>query len=159
MALQSSQFQGWLAHDKNSIGNLQWGSFEPKPWEETDVDIRITHCGICGSDLHTLSSGWVCVFLLRVEVRGTALAQNADWRAGQGPTNYPCVVGHEIVGEAIRVGSQVKHVKVGDRVGVGAQSDSCQGRKQKCEDCANDRPVGSKCYVLPKAKTCRKGWF
>ncbi|KPI45330.1 NADP-dependent alcohol dehydrogenase 7 [Cyphellophora attinorum] len=115
MAGQSPQFQGWLAHDKNSIGNLQWGSFEPKPWEETDVDIRITHCGICGSDLHTLSSGW-------------------------GPTNYPCVVGHEIVGEAIRVGSQVKHVKVGDRVGVGAQSDSCQGRKQKCDDCANDRP-------------------
>jgi alcohol dehydrogenase (NADP+) len=59
MAQQSTQFQGWLAHDKNSIGNLQWGSFEPKPWEETDVDICITHCGICGSDLHTLSSGWV----------------------------------------------------------------------------------------------------
>jgi threonine dehydrogenase-like Zn-dependent dehydrogenase len=36
----------------------------------------------------------------------------------QGPTIYPCVVGHEVVGEAVRVGKYVKHIKVGDRVGV-----------------------------------------
>ncbi|KAG5455457.1 MAG: chaperonin 10-like protein [Olpidium bornovanus] len=65
-----------------------------------------THCGICASDLHTLRSGW-------------------------GPTDYPQVVGHEIVGRAVRVGKNVDHVKVGDRVGVGAQSDSCR----KCEWC------------------------
>jgi alcohol dehydrogenase (NADP+) len=50
---------------------------------------------------------------------------------------YPCVVGHEIIGKAVRVGSEVKHVKVGDRVGVGAQSDSCLNRKGKCNDCSN----------------------
>ncbi|KAL1855548.1 hypothetical protein Plec18167_004109 [Paecilomyces lecythidis] len=108
------QFQGWLGQDKDSIGNLKWGTFEPKPWEETDVDIKITHCGICGSDLHTLRSGW-------------------------GPTLYPCIVGHEIVGTAVRVGSEVKHIKVGDRVGVGAQSDSCLNRSGKCSDCSNGR--------------------
>jgi len=32
---------------------------------------------------------------------------------------YPCAV--EIVGRAIKVGDAVKTVKVGDRVGVGAQ--------------------------------------
>jgi alcohol dehydrogenase (NADP+) len=52
-------FQGWMGHDKGSIGNLKWETFEPKPWEEGDVDIKITHSGICGSDLHTLRSGWV----------------------------------------------------------------------------------------------------
>ncbi|KAF3918479.1 hypothetical protein ABW21_db0204230 [Orbilia brochopaga] len=38
---------------------------------------------------------------------------------------YPYVVGHEIVGRAVRVGSKVSHIKIGDRVGVGAQSDAC----------------------------------
>jgi D-arabinose 1-dehydrogenase-like Zn-dependent alcohol dehydrogenase len=52
-------FQGWMGLDKDSIGNMKWQTYEPKPWEETDVDIKVTHCGICGSDLHTLRSGWV----------------------------------------------------------------------------------------------------
>lgn len=54
------KFEGWLGKDKDSAqGNMVWGEFpNPKPWEETDIDIKITHCGICGSDLHTLRSGW-----------------------------------------------------------------------------------------------------
>ncbi|RDW59003.1 NAD(P)-dependent alcohol dehydrogenase [Aspergillus mulundensis] len=106
------KFEGWMGLDASSIeGKMQWKEFEPKAWEETDVDIKITHSGICGSDLHTLRSGW-------------------------GPTMYPCCVGHEIVGEAVRVGSEVKHIKVGDRVGVGAQGESCTGRKGPCAECA-----------------------
>jgi len=58
------KFEGWLGYDSTAAqGNMNWGEFEPKPWEETDVDIKITHCGICGSDLHTLRSGWVCCCL------------------------------------------------------------------------------------------------
>lgn len=54
------KFEGWLGHDKDSVkGKMQWGEFEPKPWEETDVDIQVTHSGICGTDIHTLRSGWV----------------------------------------------------------------------------------------------------
>ena len=54
------QFEGWLGLDKNAAnGQMVWQQFEPKAWEETDVDIRITHCGVCGSDIHTLRSGWV----------------------------------------------------------------------------------------------------
>lgn len=37
---------------------MEWGDFEPKKWTEDDVDIEISHCGICGSDLHMLKSGW-----------------------------------------------------------------------------------------------------
>ena len=52
----------------------------------------------------------------------------------QGPTIYPCCVGHELVGTAVKVGKNVNHFKVGDRVGVGAQSGSCL--KPDCEECA-----------------------
>lgn len=43
----------------SSEGKMVWREFQPKVWEETDVDIKVTHSGICGSDLHTLRSGWV----------------------------------------------------------------------------------------------------
>jgi alcohol dehydrogenase (NADP+) len=57
----------------------------------------------------------------------------------QGPAPYPVCVGHEIVGTAVRVGSKAEGgIKVGDRVGVGAQSDSCLGRRgHQCEECSN----------------------
>lgn len=51
---------------------------------------------------------------------------------------YPCCVGHEIVGVAVRVGSKSEgDIKVGDRVGVGAQNDACLGRQGDCEECAS----------------------
>lgn len=53
---------------------------------------------------------------------------------------YPCCVGHEIVGTVVRVGSQAEgNLRVGDRVGVGAQGESCQSRKGDCEECASGR--------------------
>ncbi len=99
-----------LGLDPSSVkGNMQWQSYEPKKFEETDVDIKVQYCGICGSDIHTLRSGWA-------------------------PTLYPCCVGHEIVGEAVKVGSKAEgNIKVGDRVGVGAQSGSCL--RPDCEEC------------------------
>lgn len=60
-AQQDYTFAGWMGLDKDSIkGQMVWQDFPQdfKPFEETDVDIQITHCGICGSDTHTLSSGW-----------------------------------------------------------------------------------------------------
>jgi threonine dehydrogenase-like Zn-dependent dehydrogenase len=54
------KFEGWMGDDASSSkGNMVWREFQPKEWEETDVDIKVTHSGICGSDLHTLRSGWV----------------------------------------------------------------------------------------------------
>ncbi|CAO0801176.1 unnamed protein product [Mucor circinelloides] len=71
-----------------------------KEWDEDSVEMEVSHCGICGSDIHTLDS---------------------DWSA----TKYPICVGHEIVGKVTRVGKNVKNLAVGDRAGVGAQSGSC----------------------------------
>ena len=42
---QKNEFQGWMGLDKNAVGNMKWQSFEPKQWEETDVEIKVTHCG------------------------------------------------------------------------------------------------------------------
>jgi hypothetical protein len=54
------KFHGWMGLDKEAAkGKMVWQEYEPKTWTEDDVDIKITHCGICGSDLHTLRSGWV----------------------------------------------------------------------------------------------------
>ncbi|KAF1966735.1 GroES-like protein [Bimuria novae-zelandiae CBS 107.79] len=84
-------FKGWVAHDASvAKGNMKWGDYEPKPFEETDIEIEISHCGVCGTDLHVLSSSW-------------------------GPSSYPLVVGHEIIGKVSRVGSAVKDLKIGDR--------------------------------------------
>lgn len=46
-------------------------------------------------------------------------------------------MGHELVGHAARVGSYVKHIKVGDRVGVGPQAYACW--RVDCEECSSGR--------------------
>lgn len=46
-------------------------------------------------------------------------------------------MGHEIVGTAVRVGKNVKHVKPGDRVGVGAQARTCL--QSDCPECSNHK--------------------
>lgn len=57
--MATPKFEGWLGKTPESVkGKMEWGSFEPKKWTEDDVDIEISHCGVCGSDLHVLRSGW-----------------------------------------------------------------------------------------------------
>ena len=73
-----------------------------------DVQVEIAFCGICHSDLHTVRSEWP-------------------------GTRYPCVPGHEIVGEVSAVGAEVTGFRVGDTVGVGCMVDSCQ----QCAACAD----------------------
>jgi uncharacterized zinc-type alcohol dehydrogenase-like protein len=70
---------------------------DPRP---DDVVIEIAYCGICHSDIHTARGEW-------------------------GPTAYPCVPGHEIVGRVVAVGKKVRGFKVGDLAGVGCFVDSC----------------------------------
>ncbi|KAK9364807.1 chaperonin 10-like protein [Lipomyces kononenkoae] len=108
----TDEFTGWIGLDAKSVeGNLVKSTFQPKIFTDDDIDIRITHCGMCASDLHTLRSGW-------------------------GPTTYPVVVGHEIVGIVTRKGKNVTQLEIGDRVGVGAQVQSCL--KDDCYECTHD---------------------
>ena len=84
-------------------------SYPSKIFQDTDIEIAISHCGVCGSDVHKLTQGW-------------------------GAIDVPLVVGHEIAGYAVRVGAAVTTVKPGDRVGIGAQIGSCYN----CKNCKNN---------------------
>jgi hypothetical protein len=68
------KFQSWLAFDKNALQTgLRYEEFEPKVWEEADIDIRVTHCGVCASDLHTVRSGWVSSQSMKFDFRPPSL--------------------------------------------------------------------------------------
>lgn len=55
----ANEFEGWLGHNAEAAeGHMEWGSFKPKEWTENDVDIQVTHCGVCGTDVHVLRSDW-----------------------------------------------------------------------------------------------------
>uniref|UniRef100_H3GAV7 Enoyl reductase (ER) domain-containing protein n=1 Tax=Phytophthora ramorum TaxID=164328 RepID=H3GAV7_PHYRM len=98
----------------DSTGECKPWQYQSRPLGAEDVEVKISHCGICGTDLHTIDGGW-------------------------GPGPYPCVAGHEIVGEVTLAGPSVKDLAVGDRVGVGAQVWACLNRdpQDKCRDCAD----------------------
>ena len=72
-----------------------------------DVLIEILYAGICHSDIHM--------------VEGKS-------------SNTPLVVGHEIAGRVIQVGSSVTKFKVGDFAGVGCMVNSCG----ECESCLDN---------------------
>ncbi len=76
---------------------------------DDDVEIKITHCGVCHSDIHTARNEW-------------------------GGSTYPVVPGHEIIGRVTAVGKNVHNFTEGDIVGVGCLVDSCQ----TCAQCKND---------------------
>lgn len=70
-----------------------------------EVTIRVTHCGICHSDLHIQAGGF--------DMGGGKLSSLE--RAG---TKLPVTMGHEIGGEVVEIGADVRDVSVGDRVVV-----------------------------------------
>ena len=74
-----------------------------------DVQIDILFCGVCHSDLHQVRNEW-STFM---------------------PTEYPCVVGHEIVGRVVKTGRAVTKFREGDLAAVGCIVDSCR----KCSAC------------------------
>lgn len=71
-----------------------------------EVEIAVESCGICHSDMSMIDNEW-------------------------GFSRYPLVPGHEVVGKVAAVGTGVKSVAVGDRVGLGWFADSCQ----RCRPC------------------------
>jgi uncharacterized zinc-type alcohol dehydrogenase-like protein len=97
------------------------GKFEQFEWnagelKSHDVEIKVTSCGICHSDLSMVNNDW-------------------------GNTQYPFVGGHEVYGTVARLGPDVKSLKVGQRVGLGWGAEYCgictwcrRGDDSLCED-------------------------
>lgn len=74
-------------------------TIERRDLRPDDVAVRVTHCGVCHSDLHALTASEASAF--------------------------PMVPGHEFVGEVSAVGVAVTTFAVGDPVAVGNIVDSC----------------------------------
>lgn len=41
----------YSVHDTKNWTNFKVIEFEPKPFEDYDIDIQIEYCGVCGSDV------------------------------------------------------------------------------------------------------------
>jgi uncharacterized zinc-type alcohol dehydrogenase-like protein len=74
--------------------------YEPGPLGPHEVEVKVSHCGICHSDLAMIDNDW-------------------------GFTGYPLVPGHEVVGTIAAIGSDVEGLAIGQRVGVGWHAGSC----------------------------------
>jgi uncharacterized zinc-type alcohol dehydrogenase-like protein len=93
-----SLIQGLAAHAAGA--ELLSFKYDPGKLGLHEVEIAISHCGICHSDLHLIANDW-------------------------GISQYPFIPGHEVVGLVSAVGAEVRSLEVGQRVGLGWQSNSC----------------------------------
>jgi alcohol/geraniol dehydrogenase (NADP+) len=99
-----ANIQGLAAHAAGA--ELLPYHFDPGKLGPHEVEIAISHCGICHSDLHLISNDW-------------------------GISHYPFIPGHEIIGKVSAFGEAVTAHTLGSRVGLGWQSNSCG----ECEWC------------------------
>jgi (R,R)-butanediol dehydrogenase/meso-butanediol dehydrogenase/diacetyl reductase len=76
---------------------------EPSDPRAGEVVVRVTTCGICGTDLHEYSAGPI---VTPVEPHPLTGAQN------------PQILGHEFAGDVVAVGPGVTRVSEGDRVSI-----------------------------------------
>lgn len=102
---------------------LERFDYDPAPLGPHDVEVGITHCGLCHSDLHLVDGDW-------------------------GRMPYPMVPGHEIVGVVASAGAGVAPGLVGRRVGIGWQRGSCldceyclSGQEPQCDQ-SQDTCIG-----------------
>jgi len=81
-------------------GTLEPFEYQVGALRPDEIEIDITACGICHSDLSMLDNEW-------------------------GMSQYPIVPGHEVAGAVAAVGDRVEHLRVGQVVGLGWYSGSC----------------------------------
>ena len=96
--------QAYAVH--KAKGRLKRIEFDPGALGPGQVEIDVIACGLCHSDLSMINNEW-------------------------GDSEYPLVPGHEVVGTITQLGANVKHLEVGDTVGLGWCSGSCM----TCHQC------------------------
>ena len=86
-------------------GTLEQREDALQPATGHEVTVRISHCGMCHSDVHILAGGF--------DMGGGKLSSFE--RAG---VKLPVTMGHEIVGEVVEIGADVTDVALGAQVVV-----------------------------------------
>jgi uncharacterized zinc-type alcohol dehydrogenase-like protein len=100
----STKFHAYAASAPHAP--LEPYTFDPGPLGPEDVEIKVSHCGVCHSDLSMLDNDW-------------------------GMSQFPFVPGHEAVGTIVALGEHAKGLNMGQRVGVGWTAYSCLS----CHEC------------------------
>jgi uncharacterized zinc-type alcohol dehydrogenase-like protein len=100
----ATDHKAWIAKGAKQPLALEVVDLGPLGAEE--VEVAIDHCGLCHSDLSVLNNEW-------------------------GISQYPAILGHEVIGRVTVVGPNAKGLEVGQRVGVGWNSGSCM----HCHQC------------------------
>jgi uncharacterized zinc-type alcohol dehydrogenase-like protein len=95
--------QAWVA--KAAKRPMVLESVDLGPLGPEDVEVAVEHCGLCHSDFSVLNNEW-------------------------GISQYPAVLGHEVVGRITAVGPSAKGLEAGQRVGVGWYAGSCMHCRQ-----------------------------
>jgi uncharacterized zinc-type alcohol dehydrogenase-like protein len=95
---EAKPYQAWTA--KAAKQTLVLETIDLGPLGSEEVEIAVENCGLCHSDLSILNNDW-------------------------GISQYPAILGHEVVGRITAVGPNAKGLQVGQRVGVGWFSGSC----------------------------------
>ena len=99
---------------------LEPWAYEPGQLGADDIDLSVTHCGVCHTDAHLIDNDF-------------------------GLSTYPLVPGHEVIGTVTAVGRAVEGFSIGQRIGVGWQRGACN-RCEWCQQglqnlCAGSRPT------------------
>lgn len=98
MSHEPTTFSGWAATAPGQP--LQPHSYDPGPLAAEEVEVAVEYCGICHSDQSMIDNEW-------------------------GNARYPFIPGHEVVGTIVRLGEQVRGLRLGQRVGIGWYKGSC----------------------------------
>lgn len=93
-----STIRAWAAPGPGQA--LEPYEYDPGPLRPDDVEIAVEYCGICHSDLSMIDNAWNF-------------------------SRYPLIAGHEAVGRIVALGDQAKGLQLGQRVGIGWNSQSC----------------------------------
>ncbi|KAK0617084.1 hypothetical protein B0T14DRAFT_589456 [Immersiella caudata] len=51
-------FEGFVVDSPKAWNQFHKSELKPKPFEDNDIDVEIKCCGVCGSDVHTVTGGW-----------------------------------------------------------------------------------------------------
>lgn len=113
-----TMIEAWVAPAANQKLIQKQADLGPLAPEE--VEVQVEHCGLCHSDLSVFKNEW-------------------------GFSQFPAVLGHEVIGRVVELGSAAKGLKVGQRVGVGWNAGSCMHCRQ-CKSgnhqlCAQAQPT------------------
>jgi uncharacterized zinc-type alcohol dehydrogenase-like protein len=96
-------YQAWVANGPKQPLTQQTVDLGPLGGE--DVEVAVEHSGLCHSDLSVLNNEW-------------------------GISQYPAILGHEVIGRITALGPNAKGLALGQRVGVGWNSGSCMHCRQ-----------------------------